>query len=559
MRQEELRALKVASHKLEVKGLSKSFTLNDAELAALTEVSIYANDGEFVSIIGPSGCGKSTLFNIIAGLIEPSTGEVAIDVVSSSTRACAVGYMPQKDLLLPWRTVLDNAILGLELEGVAKAEARRQALAHMEEFGLAGFENSYPYMLSGGMRQRAAFLRTLLSNKEVLLLDEPFGALDALTRTEMQEWLLRVWETHRKTVLFVTHDVDEAIFLSDRVYLMTARPGRVKLELVVGLPRPRSADMVTSPEHTRLKAQILAALREEGADTTRSVHLVRHDAPSAQKPFKHKAVVPTPSAAPVQPTTSRRATIADYTASLALAFAILALWQLATAIWDIPTWQLPSPWQIATKLVAEWDLLAPHAWVTLKEVLLGFALAFGSGVTLAIAIAYSRLLERAIYPYVIASQTLPIIAIAPMLVVWLGFGIMPKVVVVALISFFPIVVNTVDGLRSVDPDLFNLMRTLGASRWDIFRKAQIPSALPFLFSGTKVAIAVSVIGAIIGEWVGASEGLGYLITRSSAQFQTERLFAAVAVLAAMGIGLFLLVGLLQRLLLPWYRVEEGRR
>jgi ABC-type nitrate/sulfonate/bicarbonate transport system permease component/ABC-type nitrate/sulfonate/bicarbonate transport system ATPase subunit len=466
--------------------------------------------------------------------------------------------MPQKDLLLPWRSVLDNAILGLELEGVHRNEARQLALSHAEEFGLAGFEESYPNALSGGMRQRAAFLRTLLPDRDVLLLDEPFGALDALTRADMQEWLLRVWDARRKTVLFVTHDVDEAIFLSDRIYVLTARPGRVKLEVTVDLPRPRTLDMLTSHAHMDLKAEIMAALREER--TANEVLTGRPPetlaTPRAHPNGRRAASAIVSDERRLRPGGKLRR-VGDYVAPLALALAVLGMWQLATIAWDVPTWQLPSPWGIGTKLFEEWDLLAPHTWVTLKEVLLGFALAFVCGVALAIGIAYSRLLERAIYPYVIASQTLPVIAIAPMLVIWLGFGLMPKIVVVALISFFPIVVNTVDGLRSADPELFKLMRTLGASRWDIFRKAQVPSALPFLFSGTKIAIAVSVIGAVIGEWVGASEGLGYLITRSSAQFQSERLFAAIAILAAMGIGLFWLVGLIERLALPWYKTQDN--
>ncbi len=559
MSQEESTIVKVA-HKLEVTGLSKSFALNGLELPALADVSLYAQEGEFVSFIGPSGCGKSTLFNIIAGLIEPSAGEVRVHTDASATDASSVGYMPQKDLLLPWRSVLDNAILGLELEGVQRADARQVALLHMEEFGLAGFGDSYPNALSGGMRQRAAFLRTLLPDREVLLLDEPFGALDALTRADMQEWLLRVWEARRKTILFVTHDVDEAIFLSDRIYVMTARPGRVKLEVPVNLPRPRSFDMHVSPAHVQLKAEILATLREERPAIDVSAEKLPETPVRLDRGTNGS--LPAPATAPIldqrRPSANLSRTIGCYAAPLALAFAVLGLWQIATIVWDVPTWQLPSPWGIGTKLFEEWDLLAPHAWVTLREVLLGFALAFVSGVALAVGIASSRVLERAIYPYVIASQTLPVIAIAPMLVIWLGFGLMPKVVVVALISFFPIVVNTVDGLRSADPELFKLMRTLGASRWDIFRKAQMPSALPFLFSGTKIAIAISVIGAVIGEWVGASEGLGYLITRSSAQFQSERLFAAVAILAAMSIGLFWLVGLLERVALPWYRSDDGK-
>ena len=176
-----------------------------------------------------------------------------------------VGYMQQKDLLLPWRNVLDNVILGLELRGMSRRLARARALALMEQFGLKGFEAAYPYTLSGGMRQRAAFLRTILPEQEVFLLDEPFGALDALNRAQIHEWLLGLWETLHKTIVLVTHDVDEAIFLSDRMYVMTARPGRVQLVQVIDLPRPRRLEMVTTAPFVALKAQLLAALRQEPA------------------------------------------------------------------------------------------------------------------------------------------------------------------------------------------------------------------------------------------------------------------------------------------------------
>jgi len=204
-------------------------------------------------------------------------------------------------------------------------------------------------------------------------------------------------------------------------------------------------------------------------------------------------------------------------------------------------------------------LLMNHAAVTIKEVVVGFALAFWVGVVLAVAIAYSRLLERTVYPFVIASQTIPIIAIAPLLLIWLGYGLSPKVIVVALISFFPIVVNMVDGLKAVDSDMVAMMRTLGASRWQIFTKLQVPSSLPFLFSGTKVGIAVSVIGAVIGEWVGGRAGLGYLMTISVPYFLTARVFAAVFILSLMGIALFLAVTILERLLLRWYHTEQRQK
>jgi ABC-type nitrate/sulfonate/bicarbonate transport system permease component len=194
--------------------------------------------------------------------------------------------------------------------------------------------------------------------------------------------------------------------------------------------------------------------------------------------------------------------------------------------------------------------------ITLEEIVLGFAAALSAGLVLASGIAYSRILERSVYPIVIASQTIPVIAIAPLLLIWVGYGIAPKVIVVALICFYPIAVNTVDGLKAVDPDMVNMIKTLGASRWQVFIKLQMPMAMPYMFSGIKVGISVSVIAAVIGEWVGASAGLGYLITYSQPLFLTSRVFAAIVVLSVMGISLFMLASLVERVMLPWYYTEK---
>ncbi|HEM62506.1 MAG TPA: ABC transporter ATP-binding protein, partial [Chloroflexi bacterium] len=214
----------------------------------------------FVVVIGPSGCGKSTLLNIVCGLLQPDSGEILLDGRPIADRTGLLGYMLQKDLLLPWRRVLDNVILGPEISGESREEARQEARELVPLFGLEGFEQSYPAALSGGMRQRAALLRTFLSRKNVMLLDEPFGALDALTRRQLQQWLLDVWSRFGQTIIFVTHDVEEAIYLADRVYVMTPRPGRIGLELDIPLGRPRRRELVTSSQFGELKGELLAAL-----------------------------------------------------------------------------------------------------------------------------------------------------------------------------------------------------------------------------------------------------------------------------------------------------------
>jgi ABC-type nitrate/sulfonate/bicarbonate transport system ATPase subunit len=227
---------------------------------ALAPVTLAIPQGRFVSLIGPSGCGKSTIFNIIAGLLEPTSGRVIIDGADATGTIGRVGYMLQKDLLLPWRTVLDNVILGMEIQGVPFKTARERALPLLHRYGLSGFEYLYPNSLSGGMRQRAALLRTLLFDTDVILLDEPFGALDAQTKLQMQEWLMQLWSDFGKTVLFVTHDVEEAIYLSDEVHVMGTRPGRIIETIPVTLARPRIRTSALTPEFLGLKERCMNLL-----------------------------------------------------------------------------------------------------------------------------------------------------------------------------------------------------------------------------------------------------------------------------------------------------------
>jgi ABC-type nitrate/sulfonate/bicarbonate transport system ATPase subunit len=250
--------------KLQTDGISKVFRglggTGSQDVHALEGIDIEARAGEFVSIVGPSGCGKSTLFNILAGLIEPTGGRVLLDGNPTDQLLGTFGYMPQKDLLMPWRTVLNNTTLGLEIAGFSRRAARHRALEDFPRFGLTGFEDAWPTSLSGGMRQRAALLRTFLAGREVMLLDEPFGALDALTRQEMQSWLLQIWQADRKTIVFVTHDVEEAVYLSDRVYVLSGRPGHVVMQVEIDLPRPRPQSISVTARFIELKQRLIEPL-----------------------------------------------------------------------------------------------------------------------------------------------------------------------------------------------------------------------------------------------------------------------------------------------------------
>lgn len=256
---------------LSVEDLYCSFLdLHGQPLPVLAGIGLSARENEFVAIVGPSGCGKSTLFNVVAGLVLPESGRVRLNEVDIAGSPGHVAYMMQKDLLLAWRTIVDNVTLGPELARKPRSSYRDRALDLMRRFGLEGFEYFYPSALSGGMRQRAALMRTILCDKSLLLLDEPFGALDALTRAAMQEWLLDIWHDFRRTVLFITHDPEEAVFLADRIYVLTSRPARVKGIVEVGLERPRSHQATGTLEFAQLKRRVLDLVWDEGADALRS-------------------------------------------------------------------------------------------------------------------------------------------------------------------------------------------------------------------------------------------------------------------------------------------------
>ena len=246
----------MAAPRLTVDGLTKAY----GGLPVLDAVSLTVAAGEFVALVGPSGCGKSTLFDVVAGLEPADGGRVLVDGVDATGRTDACAYMPQQDLLFPWRTVLDNTTLGLEVAGVRRRAARERTRPLFAEFGLTGFEGARPGELSGGMRQRAALLRTVVQDRPVLLLDEPFGALDALTRTEMQLWLSRMRGRFGWTVLLVTHDVREAVLLADRVVVLGPRPASVRRVVPVDLPRPRDLSVLTAPAFTAAEADLLGAL-----------------------------------------------------------------------------------------------------------------------------------------------------------------------------------------------------------------------------------------------------------------------------------------------------------
>ncbi len=258
--------------KVEVRGLSKVFAEPGSEkhTVALANVSLTIGEHEIVCLLGPSGCGKSTVLRVVAGFEAPSSGIALVNGRVVTRPGPDRGVVFQEQALFPWLSIYQNIVYGPQIRGLPRSSYENLAEQYIGIVGLRGFERHYPHELSGGMKQRVAIARVLMNSPEVLLMDEPFGALDAQTRSTMQEWLLTLWQASPRAALFITHDVDEAIFLADRVYVMTARPGSIKLERTVDLPRPRTLEVLTSRPFMDLKREILASIRAEAHSMTGS-------------------------------------------------------------------------------------------------------------------------------------------------------------------------------------------------------------------------------------------------------------------------------------------------
>ncbi|MGG6313754.1 ABC transporter ATP-binding protein [Paenibacillus macerans] len=248
---------------LEVRNIRKGFRDRRREVPVLHDISLSVPAGEFVSIIGPSGCGKSTLFHIIGGLTAPDQGDVLLQGHKVTGERGHISYVPQQPALFPWRSIEDNVVLAQEIAGAGRRSPRAEVRRWLEKAGLGGFEQAYPHMLSGGMQQRASFLRGLLAPQELMCLDEPFSALDALTRSEMQRWLLEMWEETQRSVLLITHSIDEALMLSDTIYLFSNRPASVLHTVKVPFPRPRREEMAEDPRFLELKREIGTRMAEQ--------------------------------------------------------------------------------------------------------------------------------------------------------------------------------------------------------------------------------------------------------------------------------------------------------
>jgi len=533
---------------IEVKNLGMTFEAEKNPVRALQNVSFNVKEGEFLSIIGPSGCGKTTLLRIIGGLLKQTEGEVIFKKGTVTELHKNSGFVFQDPTLLPWRKVFGNILLPLE---VAKkdlgAEEEKKVKDLLAMVDLTGFENSYPNELSGGMKQRVAIARALAQDPLVLLMDEPFGALDEITRGRMNFELLRIWKETGKTVIFVTHSIPEAVLLSDRIVILSERPGTVKEVLDIKLKRERDMSIIETEEFSKYVQKVRKAL---GAYTNGRIHINAKAAKGEEvKPPKRlEDFIPAP----------KISTLTLYAMYIVVFLLAIGIWKGLTSLFHIPSFLLPPPEDVFFEYISLLmnGLLLKHTYVTLCETITGFLAGAAIGMLLGYPLAKSRKLERILSPYIVAAQTAPKIALAPLIVIWLGFGLSSKFFLVALIVFFPIFVNMITGMRSVDMNLLELMKSTGASKFDIFKKIEMPSSLPMLFAGFKTGITLAVIGAVVGEFVGANAGLGYLTIYAAGLMDTTQVFVAILQLTVLGIVLYALVSFIGKKLMPWHEIEE---
>lgn len=538
-----------------------------APTTALKALNLDIEPGGFGSIVGPSGCGKTTLLRAIGGLQNLTSGEIRIggDMVTRPRRSTA--FMFQAPTLLPWFTVNQNCLAPAKLRGKVSPEYQERVTQLLERSGLKGFEDKYPGELSGGMQQRVSIVRALGQNPDVLLLDEPFGALDAMTREQMNFDLNAIWNKQKVTTLLITHSIPEAVLLGERVVVMSSRPGRIVDDIEVPFgppsgPRPswttrRSpASPPTSGRTSPRKTRPPAAQRGASPMSATEVSV----------PMRQQSATAGGGDTPL-PVRARRdggnrvaAMVGRNLVPVLSIIGALLTWEFLPRALKVQSFIFPPLSEVLAKLFEPGSgrrpagpstLLWQHTQVTTYEAMLGLVIGVVVGVGTGFVLAEWHLARRALYPFIVAFQSMPKVALAPLFIIWFGFGYTPKILVVVMLEFFPMLVNTMGGILSTDKSRLDLFHSLSASKWQVWSRLLLPSALPSIFAGLEVAVVNSFIGAITAEFVGATAGLGVLLQQFKNNYDTPGVFAILIVLALIGVTLNQVVRVLRRRLIFW--------
>ncbi len=528
------------------------FSADSRAVHALGPLDLDVADGEFVAVVGPSGCGKSTFLRMVAGLVNPTEGEISLSV-RDQQHATAMVF--QEYSIFPWKRVIDNVRLGLQLRGVSSRESKERAMHYLDRLGLADRAEDYPQQLSGGMKQRVAIARALAVEPEILLMDEPFAALDAQLRKLLQDELLELWQSDRRTVLFITHSLEEAILLADRVVVMSARPGTVVASKTVPFERPRR----------RLGARRTGVLgvrsRAVGAVAGRSRTAPRREPDGAGEV---SAVEPTPihrrpgraERDPVRH--ARRRRTMELSLAIAVPVVLIGMWQLAGSQGWIDRRLYPPPSDIVRHVDNMFaDRPGGRMWrdvrASISRIAWGYFWGSITGLVAGYTLGLNRLLRKALDPTLIALYTVPKLALIGIFLLAFGLDETPVIIVIALTVFFFVFLQTNAAVLGVSEHFREAGRSLGAGRWQLFRHVILPASLPQVFVGLRIAAGVTVLTMIGAEFAYApfQKGIGYRIAIARQTFDPPTMYLAVVLTSLIGVVFTWIVTIVGRLLTRW--------
>lgn len=514
---------------IDIRDMGKTFDTPTGSIEVLNNVNLSIDRGEFVSILGASGCGKTTLLKIIAGIEKPTSGEVIFDSPDSSKKRCAVVF--QSNSLFPWRSALDNVSFGPEQTGYSIVDARKIGRKWLKQVGLDQFGNYYPHQLSGGMQQRVNLARAFAYDADIILMDEPFSAVDELTRRNLQKLLIELSEQYQKTVIYVTHSADEAILMSDRIAVLTNKTGGIHSIHSVNVPRPRlqHADLNSSATPDSLKGQLWKEMISQNAETSN----LQFESSSHNK---NKIGV---------------------WQALWVPILVLSIWEFLARFGMVDQLFWPAPTHQSMMLIQQLanGNLIPDTLATMSRMLITLFLSIIIGGGVGFAMGLSPRIRNALYPTVAALYPIPKIVILPFCMLIFGIGPTSLIALGTIAASFLILMNTFAGVMNVPMDIIMAGRIYGANKFQLVSKVILPAALPFIFVGIRLGMGMALAVMVASEFIASDDGLGYTVWTSWQILDMDTMFPAIIIVTFIGVMFHHGMKWIEKKYLPW---QKGR-